>query len=479
MLRRIVLTLFLAVGSWAAAGEDFPEPEILPPPVEALSASAGSASASVPVATGTSIPAIPPMASTPIMTTAVSPPRELDIPGVLLPEPAANESVHAEAVVTPIESPPAIARPRVPTGMTVRQLEPLFMLAKGSESAALEAKKSDDDVAYRDQLSKGVKAYMDIVNQADAGNEAREEAWYGVARCEYRLGNWWRTFEALERSYPKEYSKPDVESRVKLEMFAADRLYSLREAIAPDAVDEDKPLSGYMAAAKVYAAVAFNQPRNAQAPRAVLRGGDIAAFYGKWDEAERFYRQVVKNYGDTDEAMQARASLMEVLYRRDWPSGFPEEGRRDIRLMRDDLERAGSNNSELTKERLRRANSAGAEYEAEIKLNNAIDYMRSVRAGKKAQQAALFLLNDVIDKYPNTKAAADARRILDEGSGNRPAGQRSRAAPRQNEGNFSPYPAEPQGSAEVPPAPVPDAVERAIPGADVLDSLTPPVIPGQ
>lgn len=313
------------------------------------------------------------------------------IPGVLTPE---------------LKREYAAARPRT-QGMSARQLAPFFSLAKGSEGAALEASGTGDTSAYRQRLENAINAYMEIVSMADAGTEAREEAWYGVGRCEYRLGNWWKAFDALERSYPARYDPREVEARVKLEMFVGERLWQMGDAPAPDA-----DLAGYQAASRVYRAVLFNQPRSDNAPLALLRQGDAAARDKDWDEAGKYYRQLVETYPDSDEAMRARSSLAETIYSKEWPTGMPEEAIKDVKMLMDDVYRTEDSLSPEAVERRSKAEAAVDGADAAMKLRQAKEYLAKMRT-KKSRQGAAFLLSDIVSKYPNTPQAEEAKAILD------------------------------------------------------------------
>ncbi len=356
------------------------------------------------------------------------------IPGVLIPELEDGYS-YAGGVVdldpNPAPAPAAPARPAA-TGMTAKQLEPIFALAKGSEGAALETRQNQNDSAYYDQLAKARDAYMNIVAMADAGNEAREEAWYGVARCEYRLGNWWKSFQALERSFPEEFSPAEVAGRMKLESFIGERLWRYARTPVPDAVDgAGTQLDGYQAAAKVYQAIVFNNPSHEDVALALLRQGDAASVHEDWEEAAKYYRQVVEYYADSEQAMQARSSLAEAIYRQEWPTGFPEAARRDVQQIMEDVERADASLSPEAADRRRRAVEIANDRDAEMKLRHAKEYLNSVKL-RKSREGAIFMLKDIVTLYPDTKQAAEAAEMLVA------MGETAPTQPRQDYSPFSP-----------------------------------------
>ena len=367
-------------------------------------------------ATAATIAAAPIRVQQPLARMHISPPSafmpadyfnlpmvEDGIPGVILPE--------LDDAFRDAGQPAApVGRPAI-VGLSIRQLEPYFALAKGTEGAALDAAKRNEDEVYKDQLRKSVDAYRAIVDMADAGTEAREEAWYGIARCEYRLGNWWQSFEALERSFPKRFERQEVEGRIKLEMFIGERLWRLGEETIPDAVSKDgQLLNGYQSASQVYARAVYNQPAASDAPVALLRRGDAAAMEQNWEEAAKFYRQVVEYYPESESAQLARASLAETIYKR-YPKELPEAGRDDLGNIMDDVERARNNLSEEAAERRQRVVAMANEREAEPKLRQAKEYLKSMRL-KKSRDAAVFLLGDIVSFYPNTPQAMEAAEIL-------------------------------------------------------------------
>jgi tetratricopeptide (TPR) repeat protein len=245
---------------------------------------------------------------------------------------------------------------------------------------------------------------------ADAGNEAREDAWYGLARCEYRRGNWWKAFDALERSFPRKFDRSEVAGRIRLEMFIGEHLWRLGEARIPDTSSNGELLTGYRAASLVYAAAIFNQPIAADAPLALLRRGDAAAMDRDWEAAEKFYRQVVEYYPESEPAMQARSSLAEMVMRR-YSLELPEAARNDLGSIMDDVERADAGLSGAAEERRRRAVAVANDMEAETKLRHAKEYLKNVRV-RKSRDAAVFLLGDLVSHFPGTIQAGEAADIL-------------------------------------------------------------------
>lgn len=322
------------------------------------------------------------------------------IPGVLIPEMEDDFYAPTPARIEPTR-----------TGLSIRQLEPFFALAKGTEGQALEARQAGNDTAYYEMLRKSIDAYMHIITSADAGGEAREEAWYGVARCEYRLANWWRTFQALERSFPEEYNPGEVAGRMKLESFIGERLWRMGDTPVPDARDKNMPLNGYQSAARVYAAMVENVPVHDDTPLALLRQGDAASLINDWDNAARHYRTLVEYFPDSEEAMQGRSSLTEAIYRQEWPRGFPEAARDDVQNIMGDVVRADSSLSVEALDRRRRAEEVAISLDADIKLRHAKDYLKSVKL-RKSREGAIFLLQEIVRMYPRTEQATEAGDLL-------------------------------------------------------------------
>jgi tetratricopeptide (TPR) repeat protein len=325
------------------------------------------------------------------------------IPGVMLPD--------LDPEFSDPGAPAYTGKRYVEPGMNQRQLEPFFELAKGFEKRALDFRKNNDEANYRDSLGRAVGGYMEIIAMADASNEAREEAWYGVARCEYRRENYWRAFDALERSFPEQYERSEVEGRIRLEMFIGERLWRMGANQVPDSRKNEAPMNGYQAANRVYTAALFNQPNAADAPLAMLRRGDAMAMEENWEEAAKFYRSAIEYYPESEPAMQARSSLTEAVYRQEWPAGFPEAARSDLARVMDDVERNDSLLSAPAEERRRRAVALANSLEAENLLRTAKSYMSQIRL-QKSRDAAVFQLGEIVSRYPNTEQASEAADLL-------------------------------------------------------------------
>ena len=306
----------------------------------------GSQAARMPVNVPNVVP--PPMTSAPYSPISAAPPQtpvpvaaqaragqgfQVSGPAAYMPEEYFNLPFTDEDYIPGVVLPdldPEFSDPGAPgysgkryiqPGMNQRQLEPFFDLAKGFEKRALDFKKNNDDFNYRENLGKAVSGYMEIIAMADASNEAREEAWYGVARCEYRRENYWRAFDALERSFPEQFERDEVQGRIRLEMFIGERLWRMGNSQVPDSRKNGELMTGYQAASRVYTAALFNQPNATDAPLAMLRRGDGAAMEQNWEEAAKFYRSVIEYYPESEPAMQARSSLAEAVYRQEWPAG--------------------------------------------------------------------------------------------------------------------------------------------------------------
>ena len=328
---------------------------------------------------------------------------EQQIPGVVLPELDPNFVDPGQAAYA--------GRRYITPGMSSRQLEPFFELAKGFEKAALDAKQHNDAFLYKENLGKAVGGYMEIIAMADATSEAREEAWYGVARCEYRRENWWKAFDALERSFPEKYDRNEVLGRIKLEMYIGERMWRMGRQSVPDSRKNEALMTGYQAAARVYTAALFNQPNAADAPLAMLRRGDAAAMENDWPEAAKFYRSVVQYYPESEAAMQARSSLTEAVFRQEWQAGMPEEGLQDLDMHMGNVERNKELLSPPAEERRQRAVTLANSQKAEEMLRTAKSYMSQIRV-KKSRDAAVFQLGEIVSHYPNTPQAREASELL-------------------------------------------------------------------
>lgn len=281
--------------------------------------------------------------------------------------------------------------------------EHIYLSAKRLELAQGGDKLEDAKAIYRMAIHNGATGYE------------LEEAYMGLARCEYRQSNYWAAFSAIENSFPKSFDNAAVELRIKMELDLAGRLARTgdREATgAPfkkDANGQMLPdrISGLEAAAEIYKAVTYNDPKGPYAPRGLLMSARCYKEIGRYLEAEIEYRHLVETFPNSKESQKAQAELVEVLAKKSESADKGLEGEvQDEVLSRMLQARTVAKDSPELKESVDRAKDAIAETQSKAMLEKADFYIQ--RGNKKSREAAKFVLEDIIKKYPQTEAAKSA-----------------------------------------------------------------------
>ncbi len=268
-----------------------------------------------------------------------------------------------------------------------------------------------------------------------AGLNGREhlEALFGLGRCQILQGELWEAFQNLEASFPGELEAEAVSARVKVEFDLAQRLLKLAGQPVPGAVDDKKNLTGWEAASRVFAAIVYNDPLASEAPAALLASGDCLERLGRWPEAEQNYRRLIAAHPDTNEGRLARAALAELLVRHRRESGRADRAAREAAQLLDEAiagekpEPAGAGAG--LKEKIAAAQQARDEAQAADLIERARFYLRGTERQRKS---GLFVLQDAVHKYPQTKAAQEARKLLDQaGVELAAAGEEKKGAPNK------------------------------------------------
>ncbi|MDR0867482.1 MAG: tetratricopeptide repeat protein [Planctomycetota bacterium] len=262
------------------------------------------------------------------------------------------------------------------------------------------------------------KAIYRMALHNGAGGRNKDEAFLGLARCEEQEGNFWAAFLAVESSYPTRdelLNLPAAERgdelarRAKMEMRYGDELSKLGDAETP-ATQDGKKLNGYQAAAAIFYAVVYNNPQAPVARTALLRRGDCLKNAGDFAEAEKSYRMLINTFPDAPEVAAAKISLASALAEKTADNGGlrGREERETTDLL---LSTSTAPLPPELREKLAATQSEIDENKAQTLLATVKNYYAK-RLNSRDRHAATFLLNDILDRYPQTAAAAEAAKML-------------------------------------------------------------------
>lgn len=272
----------------------------------------------------------------------------------------------------------------------------------------------------RGEFEDAMAVYRMAIHNGVTGR-AKDEAYLGLARCEEKQGNLWKAFLAVESSFPtkdellalpNDRRGAELERRLKIEMRLAAALAELGSAPAPDATARDgKPLNGYAAAAEVYHAIVYNNPRTAYARQALVRRGDCLRRNRDYDAAEKSYRLLINSFPGTPEVAEANIALAALLAEKtSGNGGIRGDAERETDAIFNAAATVPDMKPEL-KEKLEAAKGAVDENKAQALLQSVKNYYLK-RGGRRERESAVFLLSDIIARYPRTDAAREAGEIL-------------------------------------------------------------------
>lgn len=279
----------------------------------------------------------------------------------------------------------------------------IYLSAKRLELAQGGEKIEDAKAIYRMAIHNGAVGYE------------LEEAYLGLARCEYRQGNYWAAFKALENSFPRKFDAQAVELRIKMELDLAGRLARTGERevsgtpLKKDKAGKNLPdrMSGFEAAAEIYKTVTYNDPKGAYAPRGLLMSARCYKEAGMIGKAEVEYRHLVETFPDSKEAQKAQAELVEVIALKNLNNDKGVEGvAQDEVLSRMQQAKTVAKQSPQVSASVEKAENALAETQSRSMLDKADFYIQ--RGNKKSRAAAVFMLSEIVRLYPQTKAAEEA-----------------------------------------------------------------------
>lgn len=280
-----------------------------------------------------------------------------------------------------------------------------------SSAKALERERQYDEAMaiYRMALHNGVSG------------RAKDEAYLGLARCEEQQGNLWKAFLAVESSFPtreqllalkNEERSEELLRRLNIETRLGDALTRAGKNIVADAKDKKgAPLNGFAAAAEVFNSIVFNNPQSAPARAALIKRGYCLRQNGDFAEAERSYRLLINSFPGAPEVAEANIALAALLAEKTQTNGgIRGDEEREATAIFNAAAATPDLKPEL-KEKLAAAKKAVDENKAQALLQSVKNYYLK-RGGRKEQESAAFLLADIIARYPQTQAAAEAKTLL-------------------------------------------------------------------
>jgi len=266
--------------------------------------------------------------------------------------------------------------------------------------------------AVADELMKDGKSFDKAIELfraiafIDPQGELGQDALFSIAECRIGQSRYWDAYMTTEASFPAEFRPDAVKKRVALEAKIADHFFDIGEKESVR-VPSGQSMTGFEAARKVYAAVLFNDPQDVAAPQAALRLAECHLALGQIEDAEKNARRLIYQYADSPQSWEGRAILAEILLKRKYERGkIPAQVFEEAAQLIRDCQMQDNPSAALSA-RIASGQTVLDGSKAQDMLDNALFYLG--RIGEPRQRkAGIFLLKDLVKKYPDTTAGKDA-----------------------------------------------------------------------
>ena len=236
-----------------------------------------------------------------------------------------------------------------------------------------------------------------------------------------RLGRAWvlfrrraflSAFEEAEASFPE--TRPDEEElaeRIRLEAGIGRYLLGYGAEELPPEVGGEKKETGYSAASRVFRAILYNDPKGPLTPQVLFWLGDALSGTGDHREAARAWRTLANRFGDHRLADKARLRAATALARAATAEEtLDEEALAEAEAFLEEVR--GHETPRVTGKELAGVRNVLDAARARKLLASARFYL--ARPTERSRTSARFVLRDLVRRYPESDAAAEARALLTE-----------------------------------------------------------------
>lgn len=259
------------------------------------------------------------------------------------------------------------------------------------------------------QFHPAAQAYFLLVETFPHSEEAAS-ALQRLARCLFHMENYYSSFKAIEQvmlSYPR--MTRNKANLVEIQFAIGQRF---QEGARVNPVDSNEPpRRGAEAAAEIFQAVVRNDPFGPHAGPALLALGDTYRKLGRPRDAQDQYNRVINEFSANEHLVdQARIGLQECAVSLGEASVSEAVG--VIRNHAHEIARrdGGSEEARGEIENLQRRVSDLEEADAQKLMDEARFYNR--RGTHESRKSARWICERILEEYPRTAAADDARTLI-------------------------------------------------------------------
>jgi tetratricopeptide (TPR) repeat protein len=268
------------------------------------------------------------------------------------------------------------------------------------------------DWLVADNPEKALGQYDLLLKKFPSSEEARK-GYFGRGLCLYKLGEYLEAFENIEKSFPKSPVKKEIDKRCALEYQIGRKLMAEKNKIVKEGGGFlKKSETGYQVAARIFKAILYNDPANKIAPEALFSLGECEYAMGRYKHARQAYMRLVTYHADSSlvpiAKLRAAKCYASKAHGKTNSSRAIENTMRAEELVKSVRETAEAVNVD-SRELQNTAKLVESKKAAEM-LESAKYYLRIHKKGSK--NSAIFILNDIISRYPGTYSAKEAAGLL-------------------------------------------------------------------
>lgn len=245
-----------------------------------------------------------------------------------------------------------------------------------------------------------------------------KKAYFGKGKSLYRLKKYLDSFIALEQSFPLRPITSEISERCRLQFIIGKKIAELKNAYVgrPKGIFRKRE-NGYQAAIRIFKAVIYNDPQGVIVPQVMLEMGDAYYSLGKFRAAYKTYIELTRLFPENPlveiariKAAKCLADNSSAVAGRSRGSQEKEDTLEAERLLKK-AEKSDllKKNVALKKEYTSARNMLSVKA-ADEQLQAAEFYLK--KSDERSRKSGLFVLQEILRRYPGTSAASAAKQKL-------------------------------------------------------------------
>jgi tetratricopeptide (TPR) repeat protein len=269
------------------------------------------------------------------------------------------------------------------------------------------------DWLVADNPEKALGQY-DLLLKKFPHTEEAGKGYFGRGLCLYKLGEYLEAFENIEKSFPKSPVKTEIDKRCALEYKIGRKIMAEKNKVVKEGGGFlKKSETGYQVAARIFKAILYNDPANKIAPEVLFSLGECEFAMGRYKHARQAYMRLVTYHADSSlvpiAKLRAAKCYASKSHGRKNSTRSVENTMKAEELVKS-VRKTGASASVDSRELQNTVKLVESKKAAEM-LKSAKYYLKIHKKGSR--NSSIFILNDIISRYPGTYSAKEAAGLLE------------------------------------------------------------------